>query len=38
MPVEVLVVRVISEVTSVNTIRIQARNDLEYEVISQPFG
>ena len=38
VPIEVLVECIISEVTSVNAIRIQARNDLEYEVIPKPFG
>jgi len=35
VPVEVLVAGVISEVTSVNTIWIQTRNDLEHKIISE---
>jgi hypothetical protein len=37
VPIEVLVAGVISEVTSVNTIWIQTRNDLEHEIISESF-
>ena len=35
VPVEVLVAGVISEVTSVNTVWIQTRNDLKHETISE---
>ena len=35
--VEVLVASIISEVTSINTVWIQTRNDLEYEIISESF-